>query len=219
MVLAFGLVAGSSRLQRRSCRLLSRPRAIPCRSMPPLSPCGSRRWIEHTVRPDGRKPAWPANRAMEHPDRGVSAGSCRCLKGMGGVTNGSAKISSRAINAGRRRVEPDSQHTAIGRFAMEKIDATKQPRRPHYLREWMERRQITAAELARQSGASKGVISRWLDGASPSQEWHDKLRDFFHAGKEGIFRHPDDDWFTQFFEGRSREEIERIKRTLEVAFP
>ena len=99
------------------------------------------------------------------------------------------------------------------------IHATKQPRRPHYLAEWMERRGITAAELARQTGADNGQISRWLDGASPSQKWHDVLREFFHAGREGIFRHPDDDWLTEFFAGRQQEEIDRIKQTLEMAFP
>lgn len=85
--------------------------------------------------------------------------------------------------------------------------------------EWMERRQITQAELHRATGADKGQISRWLQGAAPSQEWHDKLREFFQAGREGIFRHPDDDWLSRFFEGRQRDEIERIKATLEAAFP
>ena len=99
------------------------------------------------------------------------------------------------------------------------IHTTKQPRRPHYLSEWMEKRQITAAELARQTGADNGQISRWLDGAAPGQKWHDVLRDFFHAGREGIFRHPDDDWATRFFEGRRREEIDRIKKAMEISFP
>jgi transcriptional regulator with XRE-family HTH domain len=83
----------------------------------------------------------------------------------------------------------------------------------------MERRGITAAELSRQTGADKGQISRWLDGAAPGEKWQDALRQFFHTGREGIFRHPDDDWLTQFFEGRKREEIERIKQTMEMAFP
>lgn len=99
------------------------------------------------------------------------------------------------------------------------IHPSKQPRRPHYLAEWMERRHITQAELARQTGADRGQISRWLQGAAPGQEWHDRLREFFGAGREGIFRHPDDDWLSRFFENRKQEEIDRIKATLEAAFP
>lgn len=101
----------------------------------------------------------------------------------------------------------------------DKIHPSKQPRRPHYLSEWMERRNLTAAEFSREIGADKGLVSRWLDGASPGQEWQDKLKEFFGTGREGIFRHPDDDWLSRFFEGRKRDEIERIKQTLETAFP
>ena len=101
----------------------------------------------------------------------------------------------------------------------ESIHTTKQPRRPHYLREWMERRQITAAELSRQTGADKGQISRWLDGTAPGVKWHNVLRDFFNAGYEGIYRHPDDCWATKYFEGRQQEEVDRIKQTMDLLFP
>jgi hypothetical protein len=32
-------------------------------------------------------------------------------------------------------------------------------------------------------------------------------------------RLPDDDWLVRFFKGRNKDEIERIKKTLETAFP
>jgi transcriptional regulator with XRE-family HTH domain len=36
----------------------------------------------------------------------------------------------------------------------------------------------------------------------------------------GDERHPDDDWLTKFFHhGRSADEVERMKKTLEAAFP
>lgn len=34
-----------------------------------------------------------------------------------------------------------------------------------------------------------------------------------------LLRHPDDDWFAEFFSGRSRDEIHRMKLMLEAAFP
>ena len=99
------------------------------------------------------------------------------------------------------------------------IHPSKQPRRPHYIGEWMERRNLKAIDLAREIGADRGLVSRWLDGASPGKEWQQKLGEFFGCGEDGIFRDPDEDWLRRFFEGRKREEIERIKATLETAFP
>jgi hypothetical protein len=36
---------------------------------------------------------------------------------------------------------------------------------------------------------------------------------------ESLFRHPNDDWLARFLKGRDRQEVERIKATLETAFP
>lgn len=99
------------------------------------------------------------------------------------------------------------------------IHASKQPRRPHYIAEWMERRNLKAIDLAKELGADKGLVSRWLDGASPGTDWQEKLGAFFGCGRDGIFRHPDEDWLKRFFEGRKADEVARIKATLEAAFP
>lgn len=108
---------------------------------------------------------------------------------------------------------------------LEQIYARRQPRRPHYLREWMEHRGIESqAELAEAIEADKSVISRWLDEdhpTTPGTDWQKKLAAFF--GGEGdpvdIFRHPLDDWFVRFFEDKTLDQIERGKRLLEAAFP
>ena len=100
-----------------------------------------------------------------------------------------------------------------------KIHASKQPRRPHYIEEWASRRQMTQADLARELGADKSLISRWYSGSTPGVEWQQALADLFHVDAESLFRHPDDDWLKRFFQGRSDEEIDRIKRSLEVTFP
>ena len=88
----------------------------------------------------------------------------------------------------------------------------------------MARRQVKPAELAREIGVDKSLVSRWLDEekpTTPGKEWQVKLGAFFGGGADPIdvFRHPDDDWFSRFFQGRSRDELDRMKQLLEAAFP
>lgn len=99
------------------------------------------------------------------------------------------------------------------------IHAGKQPRRPHYIREWADLRGLKAVEIARAIEADKSLVSRWFGGATPTVEYQARLSALFGTTPEGLFRHPDDDWLTRFFADRSREEVERIKRTMETAFP
>lgn len=100
-----------------------------------------------------------------------------------------------------------------------RIHTSKQPRRPHHVEAWAETRGLSQADLAREIGADKGLVSRWYNGTTPGVEWQKKLAAFFHIEPESLFRHPDDDWLSRFFRGRSKAEIERIKQTLETAFP
>ena len=102
---------------------------------------------------------------------------------------------------------------------MPKIHSAKTPRRPHFIEEWAQKRNLTQADLARELGADKSIVSRWYSGTSPGVEWQAKLAALFHCEPEALFRHPDDDWLKRFFEGRTQDEIEHIKRSLEVIFP
>jgi transcriptional regulator with XRE-family HTH domain len=97
--------------------------------------------------------------------------------------------------------------------------AVKTPRRPHYIEEWMETRGLSQVELARAIGADKSSISRWLDGTCPSKEWQEKLGQFFGCGRDGIFRHPDEDWMKRFFEDRTSDDVERIKMLMDLNWP
>jgi len=99
------------------------------------------------------------------------------------------------------------------------IHPSKQPRRPHYIKEWAEKRGLEQGELAREIGADKGLVSRWFHGSAPGVEWQEKLAAFFECDPDALFRHPDDDWMARFLKGRSSEEIDRIKMTLTAAFP
>lgn len=75
------------------------------------------------------------------------------------------------------------------------------------------------SDIAEQINADKSVVSKWFSGSTPGLEYQAKLAALFHTDREGLFRHPDDDWLAKFFRDRSREEVERIKSTLETAFP
>lgn len=99
------------------------------------------------------------------------------------------------------------------------IHKSKQPRRPHFIPEWAEARQLSQADLARELEADKSVVSRWFSGTTPGVEWQAKLAALFHCEPDALFRHPDDDWLSRFFQNRSREELERMRTMLEAAFP
>lgn len=99
------------------------------------------------------------------------------------------------------------------------IHRSKQPRRPHFIQQWAELRGLSQADLARELGADKSVVSRWYNGATPGIEWQQKLAELFHCEPASLFRHPDDDWLSKFFKDRSKEEMERMKTMLEAAFP
>lgn len=115
--------------------------------------------------------------------------------------------------------------TTIKPIGLDVIYSKRQPRRPHYLREWVERREFeTDAAFAEAVGADKSVVSRWMDEDNPStpgREWVLKLGIFFGDQDDpaDIFRHPDDDWIAKFFRDRRPEEIEHIKKSMETTFP
>lgn len=101
-----------------------------------------------------------------------------------------------------------------------KIHPTKQPRRPHFIREWAEHRGYTnQSELASTLACDKSTVSRWYDGASPDEESQKRLAALFDCDRDAIFRHPEEDWMWRWFRSRSDDEIKRAKAMLEAAFP
>jgi DNA-binding XRE family transcriptional regulator/DNA-binding transcriptional regulator YiaG len=117
------------------------------------------------------------------------------------------------------RNDEQTPRPAKERMVDEAMHKSRQPRRPHFIPEWAERRALSQAKLAVALGADKSVVSRWYAGASPSEEWQEKLADLFNCERDGIFRHPDHDWIVRFFHNRSLDEVDRMKQVLEVAFP
>lgn len=92
--------------------------------------------------------------------------------------------------------------------------------RRHFIREWAEDKGFTQAQITEETGADKGLVSRWFGGVLPGHRYLAKLANLFGTTPDALFRHPSyDAWFSEFMEGRDEAECARIKRSLEATFP
>ena len=107
---------------------------------------------------------------------------------------------------------------SYARMEVTSIHRSRQPRRPHFIEAWAELRDLSQADLARELGADKSVISRWFSGSTPSLDYQERLAALFGCEPESLFRHPNDDWLARFFANRTSDEVERMKQMLEAAF-
>jgi transcriptional regulator with XRE-family HTH domain len=97
------------------------------------------------------------------------------------------------------------------------IHKKKTPPRIHFIAEWAERRGLIQADLAKEIGADKGTVSRWFGGNLPEQPYLLKIAAMLEVeSPNDLFRHPDDNWFKQMFDGRKQEEIEDSKQLVEI---
>lgn len=102
---------------------------------------------------------------------------------------------------------------------IERFKRERQHQRPHHIDDWCRVMGWRQVDLAERLDTDKSLVSRWFNGASPSKHWQQKLAEVFHIQPEWLFRHPNERWIANFFEGRTPEEIERIKKALEALFP
>jgi transcriptional regulator with XRE-family HTH domain len=103
---------------------------------------------------------------------------------------------------------------------VERIHKGKTPRRIHYIAEWAARRQLKQADVVRELGADKGTVSRWFAGALPEQPYLFRLAALFGMEEPNeLFHHPDDNWMSRFLQGKSMDEIRRLRQMIEAAFP
>jgi transcriptional regulator with XRE-family HTH domain len=94
------------------------------------------------------------------------------------------------------------------------------PQKFHYIQEWADRRGLKPAELARELNTEKSTVGRWYQGTIPTEQYLIALTGLFGLDEPAsLFRHPDDDWMAELFRGRSRQELERIRDTINAAFP
>lgn len=99
------------------------------------------------------------------------------------------------------------------------IHAGKTPKRVHYIAEWAEKRGLKQADIAKEIGADKGLVSRWLSGTIPKAGYLKQLRDLFHAEEvSSLFRHPDDDWIAKMFRDKSDQQKDQAMEMLNLLF-
>ena len=98
------------------------------------------------------------------------------------------------------------------------IHSDKTPIRVHFIVEWAEKRNLKQADIVREVGADKGLVSRWFDGTVPKQEYLEKLAALFDTDIHGIFRHPEDDWLARFFRNKSEEQRAHAIEMLRLLF-
>lgn len=116
-----------------------------------------------------------------------------------------------------------------------RIHQGKTPIRKHYIAEWLEARDMEPMDLLsglNESDTSlpavdKSQVYRWLKGQMPQDKMLARIAEALEIrdvetrepDPNGIFRHPDHDWLESKFKGRERDEIERIKQMVDLAFP
>lgn len=89
-------------------------------------------------------------------------------------------------------------------------------RRIHYIPEWAERRNLSQADIVRETGADKSLVHRWFKGTLPTKEYLDKLADLFAIDRGALFRPPDEDWLYRFFRDKTEEQKETAIRLLKA---
>lgn len=98
------------------------------------------------------------------------------------------------------------------------IHSDKEPIRNHFIVEWAEKRGFSQADIVRQIGVDKSLVSRWFRGTNPKQDYLEKLAALFETDVHGLYRHPDDDWLAKFFMEKTEEQKERAIEMLKIMF-
>jgi transcriptional regulator with XRE-family HTH domain len=102
--------------------------------------------------------------------------------------------------------------------AIPQIHQGKTPNRRHFIPEWAEVRHLSRQDIINELDVDKGQVSRWFNGQLPQPRMQARLEALLDLPRNGIFRHPDVDWLSRLFEGRDKEERDRMKQSIELAW-
>ena len=116
-----------------------------------------------------------------------------------------------------------------------RIHQGKQPIRRHYIREWLEARDMDPMDLVNRLNEAdpyapmidKSQVYRWLKGQMPQPPMQERIAaaleivdvETGEPDSSGILRHPDFDWFARKMQGRDEDELKRLKQMVDLAFP
>jgi len=87
------------------------------------------------------------------------------------------------------------------------------------MNEWAERRNMTQSDIAEALDVNKATVSKWFAGALPAEANIPRIAAMFGIEVYELFMQPEDTWLANFAKGRARDVRERMRLTLEVAFP
>lgn len=106
--------------------------------------------------------------------------------------------------------------------------------RRHYLKEWLAERHMTAPDLVKalnepdnETYIDKAQVYRWLKGQLPQRRMQLRIAAALaltdtETGDpipELLSRHPAEDWIARKLQGKSPEDIERVKQAIELILP
>ena len=120
----------------------------------------------------------------------------------------------------KERVACGANDAAQAASLLLRMAKSERQRRNHYIPEWAEHRGVSQADITRGIEVDKSTVSRWFANGPISEAHADRLASFLGAGEAAaLFNHPLNDWVAKFMQDRTDEERERMKQTLEAAFP
>lgn len=115
------------------------------------------------------------------------------------------------------------------------IHKGKEPHRRHYINEWLEVREMDPMDLLHKlnegdtslPAVDKSQVYRWLKGQLPQKHMQIRIAGALEIvdvetgepDPDGLFRHPDLDWFAQKVRDRSKDELRRLRQLVDLAFP
>jgi transcriptional regulator with XRE-family HTH domain len=110
-----------------------------------------------------------------------------------------------------------------------RIHPGQEPVRRHFLKEWLESKGLAPSDLLDLLNdeersmdlnfIDKSQVYRWMKGQMPQPAMQARVAAALRIRPEQLLRHPDEDWFSEFFEGRTADELTRIKTALAAMFP
>jgi transcriptional regulator with XRE-family HTH domain len=89
----------------------------------------------------------------------------------------------------------------------------------HFIPDWLVHRNRIAAELAKETGADKGTVSRWVNGEIPSKRYIKKVAGFLECNVNDLFHHPKELPLINKFRAQDDDGQERFANVVNNAFP
>jgi transcriptional regulator with XRE-family HTH domain len=89
---------------------------------------------------------------------------------------------------------------------------------PHRIKEWAKHRGLRQADIVRELGADKGIVSKWFSGGDVSRKWQSPLAKLFGIEPQFLGLEPRLYELIVLAAARDDAELERIISVVKVLF-